>query len=441
MTSGAAPQRRQDAADEPVVLADPVRARLVQLASDVLATMAADDVPAALRPIAKFTPSKRVRLGATALSAALDTDDGFRAAVAEVVTQTVPHLVDAVRRHEPVPASDPVDTAVVMYLTRPPGWQSRLAELSAVWRRERAEREAAADEIARLRAELAETRGQLKALRADAARVAADAGASSAGEVVRLRNLLRRRTGELRAAEDAAAAARTEAAAASERAATALGSTDPELRALRARVAELEKDLDAARRGARAERDADAARLRLLLDTLTEAAAGVRRELALPAGTLRPADLLAGTPDAARRPEVRSVAGLDRLLGLPQLHVIVDGYNVTKTGYPDLPLADQRRRLVAALAALQARSGIEVTAVFDGGARPPAQPPAPRGVRVLFSAPDEIADDLIRRLVAAEPSGRPLVVVTSDRAVVNDVRAAGAWPVASALLLERFARI
>jgi predicted RNA-binding protein with PIN domain len=56
---------------------------------------------------------------------------------------------------------------------------------------------------------------------------------------------------------------------------------------------------------------------------------------------------------------------------------------------------------------------------------------------VLFSAPDEIADDLIRRLVAAEPAGRPLVVVTSDREVVIDVTRAGAWTVPSAVLLDR----
>ena len=42
---------------------------------------------------------------------------------------------------------------------------------------------------------------------------------------------------------------------------------------------------------------------------------------------------------------------LDQLLMLPQVHVIVDGYNVTKTGYPDLPLEGQRSRLVGALVA------------------------------------------------------------------------------------------
>jgi predicted RNA-binding protein with PIN domain len=134
---------------------------------------------------------------------------------------------------------------------------------------------------------------------------------------------------------------------------------------------------------------------------------------------------------------VRDPTELDRLLDLPQVHLIVDGYNVTKTGYGELPLADQRNRLVTALAALQARARLEITVAFDGSTKPPAQPRVPRGLRVLFSAPDELADDLIRRLVAAEPAGRPLIVVTSDREIVTDVRRSGAWTVPSAVLLTR----
>ena len=62
------------------------------------------------------------------------------------------------------------------------------------------------------------------------------------------------------------------------------------------------------------------------------------------------------------------------------------------------------------------------------------------GLRVLFSAPGELADDVIRRLVAAEPAGRPVVVVSSDREVADDVRRAGAYAVGSPLLLRRLDR-
>jgi predicted RNA-binding protein with PIN domain len=61
-------------------------------------------------------------------------------------------------------------------------------------------------------------------------------------------------------------------------------------------------------------------------------------------------------------------------------------------------------------------------------------------VRVLFSAPGEPADDVIRRLVAAEPEGRPVAVVSSDREVADDVRRAGAHAVPSDLLLRRLDR-
>jgi predicted RNA-binding protein with PIN domain len=124
---------------------------------------------------------------------------------------------------------------------------------------------------------------------------------------------------------------------------------------------------------------------------------------------------------------------------VPSVHLIVDGYNVSKTGYPELPLADQRTRLVGQLAALGARTSVETTVVFDGAGVVTA-PPGARGVRVLFSDPGVLADDVIRDLVAAEPEGRPVAVATSDRAVVQSVRRCGAYAVPSAVLLRRLIR-
>ncbi|MBN9621028.1 MAG: NYN domain-containing protein, partial [Actinobacteria bacterium] len=255
-------------------------------------------------------------------------------------------------------------------------------------------------------------------------------------ELANLRRSLRDRTRELRAAErerDAAQAAQTELQAQLEAQAAA---HEAELRRQRSRQAGIERSAESVRREQRVERDVDDARLWLLVDTLVQAAAGVRRELSLSPATLRPADAVDSAGSAGRR-SAGDVASLDQLLALPHVHVVIDGYNVTKTGYPDLALADQRTRLVGALAPLAAQSGAEVTVVFDGGAKPPAQPATPRGVRVLFSAPEEIADDLIRRLVAAEPPGRPVVVVTNDQQVVRDTGRAGAWTVPSGVLLAR----
>jgi len=251
------------------------------------------------------------------------------------------------------------------------------------------------------------------------------------------------RIGELRAAERARDEAEAAATEAERRAVAAETARELETRRLRGRIAELERSAGSARREARTERDVDDARLWLLVETLTEAAAGVRRELSLPAPTVRPADTVAAGSSAessARRKVVTDPAAIDSLLALPNAHLIVDGYNVTKTGYGELPLADQRTRLIGSLAPVASRSGAEITIAFDGGKRPPSTPPTPRGVRVLFSAPDEIADDLIRRLVAAEPPGRPLLVVSSDRQVALDVGREGAWTADSAVLLARLSQ-
>jgi YacP-like NYN domain len=59
---------------------------------------------------------------------------------------------------------------------------------------------------------------------------------------------------------------------------------------------------------------------------------------------------------------------------------------------------------------------------------------------VLFSPVGVIADDVIRELVAAEPPGRPVVVVSSDQQLVRDVARAGARPVAATALVRLLGR-
>jgi predicted RNA-binding protein with PIN domain len=138
---------------------------------------------------------------------------------------------------------------------------------------------------------------------------------------------------------------------------------------------------------------------------------------------------------------VQDVAALDRLLALPNVHLIVDGYNITKTGFPELSLADQRDRLVNRLSALAARTGAEVTVVFDGAGVLSVPAASPRGVRVLFSDRGVLADDVIRSLVAVEPPGRPMVVATSDRAVADSVRQRGAQAAPASVLVSRLGRV
>jgi predicted RNA-binding protein with PIN domain len=223
---------------------------------------------------------------------------------------------------------------------------------------------------------------------------------------------------------------------------------DAEVRRLRARLAEAEDAAGANRAAASRARQVDDARLWLLLETIGQAASGLRRELALEPAQVLPADAVAedfadrpGAKDPARRAlDASDPARLDQLLAMPRAHLIIDGYNVTKTGFGDISLEQQRNRLVSAMGGIAAQTGAEVTVVFDGAERMVGLPSPPRGVRVLFSRKGELADELIRRLVRAEPAGRPVIVISSDREVADGVRRHGAYPLPSESLLRRMNR-
>jgi predicted RNA-binding protein with PIN domain len=424
-----------------------VRARVVRLASDGLGELAPTDVPNALRAFARFRPTRRAHLAGTPIAAALERDDAFRGRIAARVREALPDVAAAVAAGQVTPAADPLDIAAVAYLLRPPGWTGLVraaadhagrgvpttdnlhgAEIVARLQEQVvALRALGREEVARLRAQLGEARGETAELR---------------------RRLHQARTaaGEAGRAAEAARAAESEARA---EAAAAAAAGEAELRRLRLRLTDADAAAESSRRAAREGRSADQVRLRLLLDTVVEGAAGLRRELALPPTTVRPADGVTAQPSSPPGPHdlaSRALASddpvlLDQLLALPQVHLVVDGYNVTMAGYGSSPLLDQRRRLVSGLAVLAAQSGAEITCCFDGAAvEAPVGLVAPRGVRVLFSLPGETADELIRRLVRAEPQGRPVVVVSSDREVADGVHRAGARCVPSLSLLRRLAR-
>jgi predicted RNA-binding protein with PIN domain len=427
-------------AAEAVALPETVRMRVVALAAEALGRLPADEVPAALRAVARFTPAKRAKLGSTVLAAALEADAAFRLGVAVRAEQAAPAIIEAVRNGDAPAAADPMELAAAAYLLRVPGWpayveraRSALGEVAE--RAQAREREA---ELNRLRAEIVAVR---ESTAAEVARLQAAATAAQA-EADALRRQLREQTGSRRAAERARVAADEALAEERRRAATAESTAHAEVRRLRQRWTEAEDAVESARRAAKDSRQADEARLWLLLDTVAGAVQGLRRELALTPTDERPADAVSAVTPGHDQQGARGddPDRLDRLLALPRVHLVVDGYNVTKSGYGELPLAAQRNRLVQGLGALAARTRAEVSCVFDGAARPPVAPPAPRGVRVLFSAAGETADDLIRRLVAAEPMGRPVVVVSTDREVAEGVQRQGVYPVPSAVLLRRLDR-
>jgi predicted RNA-binding protein with PIN domain len=419
-------------------LPDAVRGRLAGLAATAVGAMPLADVPVALRRLARFTPAKRAKLGGQALTAELASSAAFRTAVVAWWEEHRPGELT-------VTADDPLTAAAAAILNDDPAAGDAVA--AAVRRGEagelRAELDAALSRVDKLTIEMERLRGELSEAWAQA-RVA---GEQRDTEYQQLRRRVSEQGARLRAATDAQAAAERTAAAlrvAAERdLAAAVAERDRErerAEAERRRADRAAAEVAAARQAAREARKADEVRLSLLIDTLGGAVTGLRRELALGGGGPRPGDLVAGARAARSGSAVDGVSALDALLAVPSLHLVVDGYNVSKTGYPDLTLADQRTRLVSQLGALAARTGVEVTVIFDGAGVVTAPPRGSRGVRVLFSDPGVLADDVIRDLVAAEPQGRPVVVATSDRAVVQSVRTSGAHAVPSAVLIAKLVR-
>jgi len=356
-------------------------------------------VPTALKPFLRDKRVPTARLGA--LARAVEGDPTFRARIGESVT------------------ADDVGELGALWLQRPAGWEARLAELVTV-----AEREEATHDL-----ETALKRADKRRLQATQARARLEA--------------------ELMAARDQLAAAHADAEADRERAVAA-----------EARAGELSDELDTARSEARRfrqranslqrrlddvadEQSGDAApdqpegalapEHRLALADITKAAAELADRLADLEHRIGEPAVVAPRPRSQRRVALVRPGGVragtaeeaDFLLRAGAA-VLVDGYNVAKLAWPELDLAGQRERLVAHAEDVAARFGSDITVVFDGADVPGAATTARRGVRVMYSPAGVIADDVIRAETDRVPASRAVVVVTEDRAIVRDVRAAGA---------------
>ena len=312
-----------------------------------------------------------------------------------------------------------VDEVGMLWLTRPEGWlELAVAALgsdpvdddAADARAERRRKEAAETAAARSRLEVIELKGALARERQEAA------------DVVKDRDLTakRLRAAESRVRELEKAAQRNEASAT---AATELADvTSDEAALLRARLVDAEAVRDQAL-AARAEEGSaiDADRLRsLLLDALAlTGAAPEAGKRARRTTSRKPIPIPGGVYGDSEK------AG-EHLLRFAGVLVLVDGYNVAKLGWPDLTLQHQRERCIESAEALARRWGTVFHIVFDGADVVGAHSRARRVVRVSYSPEGVIADDVLRAEVAATDSGRPVVVVTNDQAVLHDVKAAGA---------------
>lgn len=380
--------------------------------------------PPALRRFLGFTKLSTPAL--RAIARVVDTDDTFRARVAADVGE------------------DDVGHAGVLWLTRPDGWADELARLEAEDAAAAAEQADTREErdarrrlaSARAAAERATAAAQLRAAKLDEMR-------SELGAERSRRTAAERRVDELEGVLDDRDKAR---AVAAERIAE-----------IEAQVAELLAERKAER--ARAQEAAAAAeptrpppdelahiqeavhkalhRAEELARALRELEATVLADAVGPADVLPPAtrETPRSSLTARRRPvplppglRDDSVDAVDHLLRMPGMLLLVDGYNVSMVGWPEVPVREQRKRLLAALDEKALRTGAPIEVVFDGaevdtiGVRRQGR----QLLRVRFSPPGVEADDVLLDLVEQLPPRRPVTVASSDKRVRTGARAHGA---------------
>ena len=435
--------------------------------------------PSGLKAYLRFNRLDRTSL--RAVRRVIAADESFRARLGAVAT------------------ADMVDELGIAWLRRPEGWQETVRALQqsadaaaeqqsseAALRRAERRREAAEQAAARAAAELlghhdAMSREQARRERAEAsARSAASEAAARRQEVGELRREIEKVKQRLAVEVERADRAEQQLRDSTEQRRKAEQMRDEALTRL------ANRDIDAAQAQVAAlpapppPEPARAAANEVAAKALVQAAEATRQlaEALVEAGrALGDADSAIGAPSAAQTPlsghhvtEVRrgdhplagvrplrprpvvrkpiaipggvygnSLAAATHLLRTPDAVVLVDGYNVAKLAWPAMDVQEQRERCIEMLEDLARRYGIDVRAVFDGADVVGASA-GRRLIRVQYSPGGVSADDVIRAEVRALPITTPVVVVTNDQAIISDVRANGANPVSSDMLLATCGR-
>jgi hypothetical protein len=372
-------------------------------------------VPPDIKPF-----GKQPRLAASALGRVrriVDGDPEFRARLSSAAA---PELVDEIG---------------IAWLRQEPGWEEHVSGLIERRAQAAAERDAgrqlAQEQRRRVAAEDAaiRTRADLIALQERLTEREAELQSfrrresAGAAEIEAQRQSIAELKREARHARDRAEAARR-----------ALERIEAERDAAlkRADVAETQRDELLAARGefpGGSRGSAQIARLRQLAET----ARALGDQLGALVTTSSPRRQAIEIPrEAAKIPRLTA----EFLFRVPGIIVLVDGYNVAKLAWPDLPLEQQRINMLDAVDGLARRFGTEFVVVIDGADVIGAHADRRRLARVTYSRAGVKADDVIREEIAGLDPGRSVAVVTNDREVRRDVLAEGANVISSDALVD-----
>jgi predicted RNA-binding protein with PIN domain len=127
------------------------------------------------------------------------------------------------------------------------------------------------------------------------------------------------------------------------------------------------------------------------------------------------------------------------------MHIIVDGYNLIRQSdvlrhHERQSLEAGRRALVHLLSGYKKSRGYSITVVFDGwlSGAPEEQRDREAGIDIIYSRRGEKADEVIKRLVRRRTG--EMIIVTSDRPVMDAAVRAGAAAIPSAEFENRIRR-
>lgn len=461
---------------------DPLLHPLIDSAGEVLRTLEPHDVPVVLRAITGFDRRGMARGPARQqLRRAIDLDPEFANAAVEHFlarpeVQALSQQWDAPETTALIAAADergdlPL-VASLLYAERSEGWQFALGAVCGAYARGRRSDDESADQRA-LEArivELEEACRRIETQRTDAAALAEriEAELHEERRARRSRDVdVDRRVGETqrhaKEREQAAEVAHRQADSAT----TRLDAAAERTRAVQTELTEARAELTEAREAKRVatasglrpedlQALADAASLaRRLADGLGGVVAHARAKGALaatePEADSRsepkaemPTNSIAGSSSETGRRPLPAPTGRRATLPVPPglmadtpdaigamlrhhgVAVVLDGYNVSMTEWPNRTVADQRDALVSLVAEVASRTQASITVVFDGA--DVGRVPVPRrpGVRIVFSPPGEKADPVVIREVAALPATTPVLVVSSDRWVSANAQREGA---------------
>jgi predicted RNA-binding protein with PIN domain len=299
---------------------------------------------------------------------------------------------------------------------------------------------------------------QLAAMSSSTEEVQTETGGGLEKQLERERRKVKDAREEARKAKEAARSVHESNARKVEELERAMAATNAELKRVQAELQAAAAEAGKAtseleRRERRAQREVEKARAdrdesRTEVKSLRKEVARLTRELVSTSPVDKPRQrktVARPKAPAVRRPldvpnglMAESREALEAWLKEPNVSLLIDGYNVSKTegGFVDVSLEQQRNRLVDEIDRLARRMKVASTIVFDGALiEPAAVRRKRRTVVVAYSKPPEIADDHLVALLEEQPN-HPVIVVTNDRELQERSVALGATIARSEQLLS-----